>query len=495
MIGKTIDRCEQFLALLLVTAILVPCAMGDEPKRLSAVDRVEQLPELAQRYFQPLVEHEWAVGIVVGVVDEHGTRVLGFGRAGDDQLQSPTGQTLFEIGSVTKVFTALLLADMAEQGRVRLNQSVSELLPEDIGPLMCGERPMQLVDLATHTSGLPRLPPNLVLDNLDDPYAAYTNDMLYACLHEHAKPSAVKSLSKSLTGLFETLAGKQESRPQWQYSNLGVGLLGHLLERRAGRPYEELVIDRICRPLGMHHTRVDLDAALRANSTSGHDADGRPVSDWNLACLVAAGGLRSSADDMLRFLAAQLDMIDTPLKPAIATTQQSHFRVKDGLEMGLGWMLATPKLAIHDGMTGGYCSFVGFSREHKLGIVVLSNTSLSGGVLGRTASAFFKALREAEPGEPPPIRGAIRVDPAVLQKYAGKYTLVPLVATLTVTSVEDRLFAQLTGQPRFRIYPESETQFFYKVVDAQLKFECDASGRVERVVLHQNGKDMSAARQ
>lgn len=470
-------------------------ASAEEKQMLTVEERAQRLDDLAERYFRPLVEQEWTAGIVVGVIDERGRRVFAYGRAVDDQAQPPTGDTLFEIGSVTKVFTGLLLADMAERGLVKLDQPVNELLPDDIGPLLCGKRPMQLVDLATHTSGLPRLPANLVPSDMDDPYADYKPELLYACLKEQAAPAPLQSLTKSISGLFGAVAAKKE-RPQWEYSNLGVGLLGHLLERRAGRPYEELIVDRICQPLGMHHTRATLDDALLAKLAKGHDADGKAVKNWSLGCLVGAGGLRSSADDMLRFVAVQLELVDSPLKAAIAKTQEPQAKVNDRTEIGLNWMLMKPDLVIHDGMTGGYSSVVGFSRKQKLGVVVLANTAGGqSGIVGRTASAFFKALRETEPGDPPVVRPLAKLDRAVLQKYAGSYTLVPLVATLTVTCEDERLFAQLTGQPRFRIYPESETKFFYKVVNAQITFECDATGHVERLVLHQNGKDMRAARQ
>ena len=469
-----------------VLACLRPVARADEPNQPAADGHARTLAAAAERFFKPLTEHHWAGVLVVGVVDERGTHVFGFGRQAEGKPEPPDGDAVFEIGSVTKVFTGALLADMAQRGLVSLDDPVNKLLPEDIEELRCGDREMRLVDLATHTSGLPRMPSNWKPQDPTDPYADYSADNLHDFLKQHAGPS----LGKALGELFGT-----KPKQSCVYSNLGVGLLGHLLERKAGQPYEDLVVERICQPLGMTSTCFKLDNELTARLIAGHDADGSPNKNWNFACLAPCGGLRSTVNDLLKFVAANMGLTDSPLKTALAMTQQSHYEIDAKVSVGLNWFMKSD-LVFHDGMTGGYNSLVVFSKSKKIGVVVLADTAIGGtsGLLNQVGFAFLKTLIGEKPEEPPQIRATAAVDRALLEKYAGSYSLVPLVATITVTCEEDKLFAQLTGQGRFRIFAESDSKFFYRIVDAQITFELDDSGQVVRLVLHQNGKDTPAGR-
>jgi hypothetical protein len=276
---------------------------------------------------------------------------------------------------------------------------------------------------------------------------------------------------------------------------LGVGLLGHALARKAGQPYEQLIDERICRPLGMQSTRFTLDDGLSARLIAGHDSDGKEEKNWHFACLAPCGGLRSSVNDLLKFVAANLELTDTPLKAACALAQQPRYELDAKLSLGLNWFLRGD-LVFHDGMTGGYSSFVGFSKSKRIGVVVLADTTVGGtsGLLNQASRALLKSLMGDPPAEPPLVRATANVDAARLATYAGSYSLVPLIATFTITCEGDKLFAQLTGQPRVRIFPESNSRFFYRVVDAQIDFERDDSGNVTALVLHQGGKDMKAGR-
>lgn len=494
MSRKFIEAVRRVLIVAWASAVLVADAGAEEPVRLTAEERAGRVVEQVDRHFRPLVERGWAEAIVVGVIDERGQRVFGLGRRSEGDARAPDGDSVFEIGSITKVFTGALLAEMAERGELNINDPVNKYLPEDVPPLKCGGREMRLVDLATHTSGLPRLPGNISPADMTQPYADYTTDRLFEFLREQARPSIAKSLGESVTGLLG-IAPKQS----WSYSNLGVGLLGTLLERKAGRPYEELVLERICQPLGMRSTRVTPDDAMLARLVPGHDAEGKPAAIWKFGCLAPCGALQSSVKDLLKFLAANMGLVETPLKSAVERAQQVQFTVKPELKMGLNWLLLKDDWVFHDGMTAGYSSFVCFSTSQRVGVVVLAGTAVGGqgGALNRAGMSLMKNLTEKEGGEPPAIRKEMEVERATLEKYAGKYkyTLVPLVATFTVTFENDGLYAQLTGQPRFRLYPESEREFFYKVTEAQITFECNEAGEVERLVLHQNGKDIKATRQ
>ena len=487
-----LETVRRTLAVTFTATVLFVTAQADEPVRLTPEERAQRLVEQVEKHFRPLVDRGWAEAVVVGVIDERGQRVFGFGRQSADDARTPDGDSVFEIGSITKVFTGILLADMAQRGELSMDDPVNRFLPDDVPPLKCAGREMRLVDLATHTSGLPRLPGNMSPADITQPYADYTADKLYDFLREQGQPSVVKSLGESVTGLFG-IGAKQN----WAYSNLGVGLLGNLLERRAGRPYEQVLEERICQPLGMESTKITPTDAMLARLVPGHDAEGSTAANWQFGCLAPCGALKSSVNDLLKFLAANLGQVETPLQKALATAQQPQFTVKPELKMGLNWLLLKDDWVFHNGMTAGYNSVITFSKPQRLGVVVLAGTTVGGqgGLLDRLAHSLAKNLTEEKISEPPAIREETPVERATLEKYAGQYTLVPLIATLTVTCEDGRLFAQLTGQPRFRIYPAAPREFFYKITDAQITFELDESGDVNRLVLHQHGRDMPASRQ
>jgi D-alanyl-D-alanine-carboxypeptidase/D-alanyl-D-alanine-endopeptidase len=297
--------------------------------------------------------------VVAEVLERHGRRhagiAVGVARGDETRLIGPDG--VFEIGSVTKAFTATLLATMAEDGLVALDDPVQDHLPAGVRLAVRG-RPITLADLATHTSGLPRLPHGFFMRSLRhrrNPYAWFTAEDLYAGL-----PST-------------RLRGQPGGRPR--YSNLGYGLLGHVLALRAGRGYEQLVQERICGPLGLGHTGVSLP------TVQGHDRRGRPVPNWELPALPGAGALRSTASDLLAFLRLQLGEGDPALARAAALTHVPRAR-HGRAAVGLGWtrlpLLGTEhELLFHNGGTGGFRSFAGFVPATAAAVVVLSNSARS----------------------------------------------------------------------------------------------------------------------
>jgi len=222
------------------------------------------------------------------------------------------------------------------------------------------------------------------------------------------------------------------------------------------------------------------------------------VPNWDLPTLAGAGALRSTLDDMLRFLRAAMDMPTSPLAPAFALMLASR-RPAGGptQEIGLGWIVSTNssgrQIVWHNGGTGGYRSFIGFDPKARTGVVLLSNTSTPVGVDDIGMHLLDPSIPLTKPPVPPKERTANAVDPKVLEGYVGQYQLAPN-AVITVSREGNALFAQLTGQQRFEIFAEREREFFLKVVDAQLTFETDAQGRATRVILHQNGRDQAAPR-
>ena len=408
-----------------------------------------------------------ALGIVVGIIDEKGARIMGHGWADDGKKMEVNGDTVFEIGSVTKVFTSLLLADMVEHGEVKLDDPIAKFLPPSVKVPARNGKEIKLVDLATHTSGLPRLPDNLTPKDEANPYADYTVEQMYDFLSRY-------ELTRDIGAKYE-------------YSNLGVGLLGHILALKAGTNYEALLLARMCRPFGMTNTRITLSPEMKARLATGHDGAGRAVKNWDIPTLAGAGGLRSTANDLLKFAAANMGLASSSLRPAMELEQTPrHEAGSPTMHIGLGWHIASEhgtELVWHNGGTGGYHSFIGFDKKRKLGAVVLANSANDIDDIGfHLLNGQYELTKQ---------RATILLDSAILDGYVGRYQLTPLFF-FNVRRAGDGLEAQLTGQPYFEIFPKDRTNFFYEVVDAQITFNTDANGRATSLVLHQNGLDQTA---
>jgi len=412
-----------------------------------------------------------AVGIVVGVVDEKGRRVISYGRPSRDSDRTVDGDTVFEIGSATKVFTGLLLADAVERGEVKLDDPISKYLPSSVKAPARNGRQITLLDLATHLSGLPRVPDNLAPKDANNPYADYTVERMYAFLSDYTLPRDIGA--------------------KYEYSNLGAGLLGHILALKAGTNYETLVLQRICRPLGMTNTQITLSPELRARAATGYNKEGKPVPDFDISTLAGAGALRSTANDMLKFVAANLGLVKSDLWPAMQMAQAPrHAASQPNWEIGLCWHILHEfgtEVTWHNGETMGFHSFIGFDKMKRRGVVVLAN---SAHLIDDIGLHLLEPKHPVPHVEPVKERVAIHLEPKILDHYVGRYEFEEAPGRLfNLRRDGDKLMAQLTGQPYHEIFPESETNFFYKVVNAQITFNKDASGKVQNLVLHQNGID------
>lgn len=415
------------------------------------------------------------VGIVVGVIDSHGRRVVAYGALENGDKRPLDGDTIFEIGSITKVFTAILAADMAQRGEVKLDDPVQKYLPPTVKIPERGGEQITLIDLATHTSGLPRMPENFRPKDPSRPYVDYTVDALYSFLSSYEL--------------------RRDIGIKYVYSNLGFGLLGLGLAHRAGMDYEKLVVTRICDPLGMKSTRITLSEPSKRRFAAGHSSDLVTVPEWDIPSLAGAGALRSSANDLLTFLAAIMGYTDNPLAAAQNTTLS--IRRPTGqpfMETGLGWDIDTrggAEIISKAGGTGGYTTFIGYSPKTRVGVVALANTSA-----GEGTSDIGQHLLDARyplwvPESSPSTERTLEAK--VLDGYVGHYELTPTLV-FAVTREGSQLYAQLTNQPRTAVYPKSNTEFFYKVVDARISFETDPQGHANALILHQGGRDQKAKR-
>jgi CubicO group peptidase (beta-lactamase class C family) len=421
---------------------------------------------------KPRVDTGRYAGLVVGLVDRTGrVQVTAYGpRAGVTPFD---GNTVFEIGSVTKTFTGGLLAEMVSRRDVSLDDPVARHLPPGTAVPMRDGREITLLDLATQTSGLPRLPGNLRDTDPKNPYAAYTTQQLYEFLAGYSLPRAIGA--------------------QYEYSNLGMGLLGQALAHRVGMSWEDLAINRLLEPLTMNDTRISLTTSMQRRLAPGHDEAGARAGLWDLPAIAGAGALRSTVNDMLKYVRANADSMSHPLGRSFAAAHRARRNgPAPNVQIGLAWHRTTlpagPTIVWHNGGTGGYRSFAGFNEATGRGVVVLTNTAVGVDDIG------MHLLDASVPLAPiPKRRVAIALPADVLQRYVGEYELAPTFI-ITITRDGNALFAQPSGQPRLPIFAESETQFFLRAVDAQLTFNRDASGAVTGLTLHQNGQNLPGRR-
>jgi D-alanyl-D-alanine-carboxypeptidase/D-alanyl-D-alanine-endopeptidase len=311
-------------------------------------------------------------GIAIGVVQHGVRRVFAFGAAQPDSI--------FEIGSISKTFTALMLARMVAQGEVKFDEPVRELLPDGAVPKPTGAE-ITLLDLATQHSGLPRMPDNFHPADPRNPYADYRPADLYRFLASHgvARPAA----------------------PEFLYSNLGFGLLGQALVNRAGKSYAALLQQEVAGPLGLKDTLVSLSPEQQARFIQGHDAKHRPAHAWDLDALAGAGAVRSTAADMLTYLEAQLHPDKVPeLAAAISQTHVLRADSMPGMRIGLAWLYVEKAgFYWHNGGTGGFSSYAFFDPKNDCAGVVLFNTTLS--AEGSFADVLGAHVRQRLIGEAP----------------------------------------------------------------------------------------------
>lgn len=330
---------------------------------------------------QQRVDAGVSAGIVVGVVDESGTHFYSYGVKSRESDEKVDEHTIFEIGSVSKTFSAIMLANMALNGELALEDPIQKYLPEGVtAPSRNGES-VQLVHIANHTSSLPRMPSNFNPADPSNPYADYTVDLLYEFLND-------VELTRDIGSKYE-------------YSNYAMGLLGYTLAKTKGKEnFEDLLVETITGPLGMDNTRVRLTPSMKRQLAMGHSGY-EEVSNWDLAPAVAgAGGIRSNVIDMLKYIKANMGMTKTDLYPAMQLSHQKTTVENIETEVGLGWHLRSEddlEIVAHGGATGGYRSFAGFLKGGKIGVVVLSNSNAGVQDIGAHILNPKKELKDIKP--------------------------------------------------------------------------------------------------
>ena len=399
--------------------------------------------------------------LVIAVVDGDRSGVYGFGKL--DNGKVPDADTVFEIGSITKTFTATLLAKGALDGQFKLDAPIATLLPGFNIPSRNGKT-ISLENLATHRSGLPRMPTNFAPENENDPFADYDGAKLKAFLSGYKLP--------------------RDPDSYYEYSNVGAGLLGYAMAQNAGIGYDALLHAQIFDPLGMHASDDALSDRMGAHLASGHDESSKRVANWNFDALAGAGAIKSSGADMLIFLKANMGLMRTPLYPAMQFAQQpraSAPAIQPDDRIGLVWMTlhgTHGDVIWHNGETDGYHSFIGFTADHRHGVLVLTNTSLSVDDLG------FATLRPD--AKLAATHKSIPIAATAEDEYVGSYQR-KMRNMLKIFRTGDQLYAQGSGQDPFPIYASARDEFFARVADVGFSFRRDDIHTIKALVLHQDG--------
>jgi CubicO group peptidase (beta-lactamase class C family) len=414
---------------------------------------------------QALVDAEVVRSLVVGLYDAGKLEIYGFGRGPGGA--APTGRTLYEIGSITKVYTALLLADSVQRREVSLDTPVSELMPPGITVPTREQTPITLGHLAMHSSGLPRLPPAIeAAAESPDPYAKYGEDQLYADL--------VRTQLATTPGTHVV------------YSNFGAGLLGFALGRKLGVPYTKAVTDRILVPLGLSDTMFEVPDKDAGRVADGSNEDLDKVPRWTFQePLAGAGALVSTVRDQLKLIDIELDAAaggKEPLRRAMALTQERQIE-GEGHDAGLGWQIDADGRYWHNGGTGGHHSFISFDTKTRRGVVILAGTSTS--IIDGLSLRLYKILA----GEQVPPRTAPTAEQLVA--YGGTYDIAG--EHVKVSAQGRRLYVQGPGEPRIRMMPLGEREFWIEPLQAVVAFERDGD-KVTRAVFVVGQRRLAAQR-
>jgi len=460
--------------------------------------------------------------------------------------QAPDENSQYEIGSITKAFTDLLLAEMVEMEKVSYDTTIGDLLGEDFAFRNAAVADITLLQLATHRSGLPRMPGDFAPSNQLDPYAGYDS----------------KALLKSLS----TTRDKQPLGNYYSYSNFGVGVLGYLLGQVHGGGYAEALTELVVEPLGLSRTSF-----ARAENSVTAFSGGQAVSDWTIDGMAGAGALRSTTGDLAKFAQVQLGEAENPFAHDLADDRQVLSEA-GGFEITRVWHVgkaADGDIFWHNGGTGGFQSFFGFKPEtgEAVAIILSGNADptatgltwlgfggprppaadideailgqydlnpnfgigvyeVNGALVAQASGQMPLGLYEVEPdwyalgaadaslhflregGEVVALelaqnsmvqraakssntaatlsKKAVKLADEELDAYVGDYPINPSVK-FKIRRGGEGLEAMLTGQPFVPIYAKGNDVFFYKIVDAELHFERDDSDRVSALVLHQGG--------
>ncbi|WP_114749786.1 serine hydrolase [Pleomorphovibrio marinus] len=450
------------LIILLISVSTFQCQKSPGKKSL------KKLPPKVLETIERRIAKGATHSIAIALIDSAGVTYYNFGKT-QEGGKDVDEHTIYEIGSISKVFTGILLAQQVLDGDLKLEDEINKFLPDSVKAHVKGEAEITFGNLTDHTSGFPGMPDNFTPANPNNPYADYTVDQMYDFVSKYQPDRKVGAA--------------------FEYSNFAQGLLGNLLAQNKNQSYEELMVKTIADPLGMKNTRIGFTGEMKENLALGH-SEGKVVESWDILTLAGAGGIRSSTSDMAKFIAANLGYLDSPLADAMAMSHTVRHSKAGNMRVGMGWFIKKGKegdVIWHNGGTGGYRTFTGFVKETGIGVVLLTNSSISTDDIGfhllDPGSKIAHLRYKSE---------AVDVPESTLEEYVGVYSLGPEL-TISITKEGKQLFGQATGQGKFEIHPQNDSVFFLTVVEATITFQ-RRKGAVESLILFQGGQKMLGKR-
>lgn len=433
------------------------------------------------KYIKNLQLLEPRSAFVIALIDRENVNYFCYQGAGQDDVVKINEKTLFEIGSVTKVFTALLTMILEEQNKISLNDNIRKYIPEASLIPFYNNKEIFINALLTHTSGLPVLPDNFSPKDRQNPYQDYTAELLYAYLNKYL------------------LSVDPAKKVEYVYSNLGYGLLGHVLELASNQNYCELLKKNILEPLGMENTFTNIPEYIN-NYAIGY-SQGYQVPYWDFDVLKGLGVLKSNAQDLARFLLVNLQEIPSHVYPILERMRVVKFPTNiDFINIGLGWHIYKKddiNLVWHGGGTGGFRSFIGFEPEKKKGVVLLTNNVFSTSII-----IMLGAHLVNENIALTPLRPFVDLPEDILSKYVGKYANIckDSIYSLYVTLKNGRLYVNIPSfSKNFVVFSETEELFYYDQYDeedpVEIKFKLDrGKNKVRGLIFKQSGQEIEFKR-
>ena len=373
----------QSLVIIIVALTILACSKDDDLKTIPPpYSQPQNLDEAITNLFEPMVQGDTTVGIAVGLIKGGDQYHYFYGERQKGSGIAPDEGTLFEIGSITKTFTTTILADLALSGDLDLNDPVSRYYPSISEFPRDGDQEITFQHLANHTSSLPRLPDNHRGQHFDrkNPYQNYTASMMYEFLDGYKLPYPI---------------GSKED-----YSNLGMGLLGHTLGKIKNTSFNDLLLSAT-RELGMHQSYINKPEQIQ-NYAQPYDGDLKAVPMWEMSePTLGAGGLKSTLEDLMIYLAINMGQLSSPMDQAIALTHSTSQDLNYPFVMGLGWNKTIKEsdqteLIWHDGGTAGTVSMICFVKQLQMGVVLLFNTEIYDRIGAEFPLALIKAIQAIE---------------------------------------------------------------------------------------------------
>ena len=419
---------------------------------------MSQIPELLKEEIQYRVKNHINPSIAVGLTDSTGTHFYVHGWSDVKQQIKADQHTLYEIGSITKSFTGLLLAKFVVEDSLNLDSPVNEFLPDSIDLTDKKGKQVTLKSLATHSSGLPRLPSNLEVTNQYNPYENYDKNSMYSFLSQHT-PRTI--------GL------------QFVYSNLGFGLLGDVLSSYKQTPFRSLIRNQVLKPLHLTHTYFEVPSAQKSHMAKGYLGT-EEVPLWKFKVMDAAGGLKTTIGDLQNYGNHFLESSSFTQIDSVA--MKSYFTDQDGNQYGLGWFIDQDGTVFHGGGTGGFRTFIAIDTKNDRVISVMSNSGSS------AIEDLAKYLINPKAYPLHIDKEEVTITAEQLEPFQGVYINDGLGLNYTIVIKDNHLHAKLNQQPEFPLYYQGGESFIYKVVKAEVVFEKDENNTVVGLLLNQNGQ-------